>query len=36
MEKVFLPFQKLFGLLFVYFLMREGLKKLGLIESKTK
>jgi hypothetical protein len=33
---IFLPFWKFMGLVFVYYLIREGLKKLGLIKAKTK
>ena len=31
---MFLPFYKLFQMIFVYYLMLEGMKKLGLIKSK--
>ncbi len=31
---VFLPFWKLMGLIFVYYLFVEGLKQLGLVKTK--
>jgi hypothetical protein len=33
---IFLPFWKLMGAIFVYYLFIEGLKKLGLVQGKTK
>jgi len=32
--KLFLPLWQLFAAVFVYYLMLEGLKKLGLVKSK--
>ena len=34
MEKMFLPFYKLFVALFVFYLMKEMMAKLGLVKSK--
>ncbi len=31
---MFLPFYKLLQLIFIFYLMQEGMKKLGLIKSK--
>lgn|GEM_PF-1000726 len=33
-EKVFLPFWNLFVVIFMYHILLEGLKKLGLVKSK--
>jgi len=35
-DGIFLPFWKLLGAIFIYYLFVEGLKKLGLVQSKTK
>ena len=34
MDKMFLPFYKLFVALFIYYMMKEALAKFGLIKSK--